>query len=297
MVNAYFWMGKVREALQHANEVLTLYDAEKHRNLVDLLNHDPKTLVGAYSSICTWMLGYPDRAVRLSDEKDAHARRRAHPFDVGWALTTGAAVFDFRCEPDELRKRAEHCERLGRDNSMPVLYSVLAPRLLGVALIREGRFTEGILPLSAGLKMWEASGGRVGNPYFRSVLAEAMAHVGKLDAALQLVDEQIGQVERPGWEERLHYAEILRLKGWILSLKGELENAEQNYLASLDWAREQNAKSWELRTSTSLAKLWQAQGKREKALDLLKPVYDWFTEGFGTKDLNEAKALLNELNT
>jgi len=89
----------------------------------------------------------------------------------------------------------------------------------------------------------------------------------------------------------------LRLKGWILSLKGELEDAEQNYLASLDWAREQNAKSWELRTSTSLAKLWQAQGKREKALDLLKPVYDWFTEGFGTQDLIEAKALLNELNT
>ncbi len=122
-----------------------------------------------------------------------------------------------------------------------------------------------------------------------------MAMTGEVDNALNLIDEQVEQVERPGWEERFHYAEILRLKGWMLSLKGDLQGAEQNYLASLDWAREQQAKSWELRTSTSLARLWQSQGKRKEALDLLKPVYDWFTEGFDTKDLIEAKALLEEL--
>jgi predicted ATPase len=103
-------------------------------------------------------------------------------------------------------------------------------------------------------------------------------------------------VERPGWEERCDYAEILRLKGWMLLLKGDSEGAEKNYLASLDFARKQRAKSWELRTSASLANLWKAQGKRKEALDLLKPVYEWFTEGFDTRDLREAKALLNELN-
>jgi predicted ATPase len=81
----------------------------------------------------------------------------------------------------------------------------------------------------------------------------------------------------------------------MLSLKGDLAGAEQNYLASLDWARKQQAKSWELRTATSLARLWQGQGKRKKARDLLAPIYNWFTEGFDTKDLIEAKALLNEL--
>ena len=119
---------------------------------------------------------------------------------------------------------------------------------------------------------------------------------GDVDDALRLVDEQIAQVERPGWEERLHYAEILRLKGWMLSLKGDLAGAEKNYLASLDWAREQQAKSWELRTSTSLARLWQSQGKRKAARELLAPVYNWFTEGFDTKDLKDAKALLGELS-
>ena len=103
------------------------------------------------------------------------------------------------------------------------------------------------------------------------------------------------QISRPGWQERGHLAEILRLKGWMLSLKGDFAGAEKNYLASLDWAREQQAKSWELRTATSLARLWQAQRKRKEAYDLLAPVYSWFTEGFDTKDLIEAKALIAEL--
>ena len=122
-----------------------------------------------------------------------------------------------------------------------------------------------------------------------------MALTGDLDNALHLIDEVIAQIERPGWEERLCYAEILRLKGWMLSLKGYLEGTERIFLASLDWARRQQAKSWELRTSTSLARLWHSQGKCRDAHDLLAPVYDWFTEGFDTKDLQEAKALLDEI--
>ncbi len=89
----------------------------------------------------------------------------------------------------------------------------------------------------------------------------------------------------------------MRLKGSILSIKGDLEGAEQAYRASLDWAREQEAKSWELRTSMSLARIWQSQGKRAEAYELLAPVYNWFMEGFDTKDLREAKALLAELSS
>jgi predicted ATPase len=122
-----------------------------------------------------------------------------------------------------------------------------------------------------------------------------MALTGDIDGALHLIDEQIAQVERPGWEERMYYAEILRLKGCMLSLKGDFEDAERNFLASLTWARRQQAKSWELRTATSLARLWQSQGKRKDAYEVLAPVYDWFTEGFGTKEMLEAKALLAEL--
>ena len=176
-----------------------------------------------------------------------------------------------------------------------MLWAMLAPISYGLALIREGKLAEGIAPLKAGIAVWEASGGKARSPTWKAFLAEAMALTGDLDNALQLIDEQIAQIERPGWEERLYYAEILRLKGWMLSLKGDLEGAERNFLASLDWARRQQAKMWELRTSTSLARLWQSQGKRQDAYELLAPVYGWFTEGFDTKDLQDAKALLDEL--
>ncbi len=291
----YTWAGDFATALEHADKVLRLYNDEKHRHLAGILNHDPKTLALMSGSICTWMLGYPDRALRLSDEKDAHARRRGHPLDLGFALTVGAHEFDHRCTPEDLRKRAQECERLGRDNSLPVLWAIKALYPFGQALIREGRPAEAKTLFKAWIAAWEASGGKVRLPTMNALLAEAMTLTGDLDNALKLIDGQIAQIERPGWEERLHYAEILRLKGWMLVLKGNLEGAEQNFLASLDCARRQQAKSWELRTSTSLARLWRDQGKRAQAGDLLDPIYHWFTEGFDSPDLEEAKALLDEL--
>jgi class 3 adenylate cyclase/tetratricopeptide (TPR) repeat protein len=291
----YHFAGEFTNALKHADKVLELYDDERHRHLADILNIDPKTVAGGHASISTWILGYPDRALRLNDEKDAHARRGGHPIDLGYALTNGAHEFDHRCSHDDLRKRAEECERLGRENSLPLLWALMAPISHGQALIREGKVNQAVAALKTCIASWEASGGKVRSPTTNMFLAEAMALAGDLDDALQLLDEQIAQIERPGWEERLHYAEILRLKGWMLSLKGDLKGAERNFLASLDWARRQQAKMWELRTSTSLARLWQSQGKRQDAYELLAPIYDWFTEGFDTKDLLDAKALLTEL--
>jgi tetratricopeptide (TPR) repeat protein len=232
---SYCWVGEFTKALQHADTVLDLYGDEKHRHLADILIQDPKTQAGIIASLSTWMLGYPDRALRLENEKDAHARRRGHPFDLGFALMTGAHEYDHRWELEDLRKRAQEIERLGRENSMPVLWAVMAPIARGEALILKGKPGEGIDPLKAGIAIWEAAGGKNRMPILKAFLAEAMALTGDLDDALQLIDEQIAQIERPGWEERIHYAEILRLMGWMLSLKGDLEGAERSFLASLDW--------------------------------------------------------------
>jgi hypothetical protein len=295
--SCYCWAGEFTRVLQHADRVLDLYDAERHRHLADVLNHDPKTFAGVFGSIATWALGYPDRALRLSDEKDAHARRRGHPFDLGYALMRGSHEFDYRCKPEDLHKRAEECERLGRENSLPVMWGMMAPMTHGLALIREGKVVaEGIALLRSGIAAWEAVGNKGGSPTAEAFLAEAIALTGDLDNALNLLDEQIVQIEkRPGRGERFSYAEILRLKGWVLSLKSDPEGAERNFLASLGWARAQQAKSWELRTLTSLARLWQSRGQRQDAYELLAPVYGWFTEGFDTKDYLDAKALLDEL--
>jgi predicted ATPase len=204
-------------------------------------------------------------------------------------------VFDLLGEPDEWLRRIEEADRLGRENSLPLVTDCLVPVFSGTALIRKGQVAEGMPLFEKGMAFWEWSGARQNIPYLKSVLADGTAQLGDLEAALGLIDEAIAQIERPGWEERWYYAEILRIKGCLLARTGDLAAAERSYMASLDWARQQQAKSWELRTATSYARLMREQGRVREARDLLAPVYGWFTEGFGTKDLKEANGLLDEL--
>jgi class 3 adenylate cyclase/predicted ATPase len=296
-VTAYFWLGDPIKTREYADRVLAFYSEERHGHLLDILNHDPKTHSLIYSAQSTWMLGFPEQAARISDAKDAHARRRGHPFALGFALTFGTQVFDLLREPGEALKRIEEADRVARENSLPFVTGYFVTICSGVVLIRKGQAAEGMALIERGLAVWENAGGQLWNTYCKSVLAEGLALTGNLDRALDLVGEAIAQVERPGWEERFYYAEILRIKGWLLSLKGDPVGAERAYIAALDWARQQQAKSWELRTATSYARLMRDQGRAREARELLAPVYRWFTEGFATKDLKEAEALLEELET
>jgi class 3 adenylate cyclase len=294
-MNAHFWLGDLMKSREHADRVLALYSKERHGHLVGILNHDPKTFSLRFSAQSTWIVGYPEQALTISDAKDAHARRRGHPFDLGWALTVGVEVFDYLREPDEMLKRIEEGDRLGRENSLPFVTECLAPQNFGIALIRRGQTAEGMALVERGLAVWEAGGGRLTYPYWKSVLAEGMAQLGDVEGALDLIDGVIAQIERPGWEERHYYAEALRIKGGLLTAKGDPAGAERAYVASLDWARQQQAKSWELRTATSYARLLREKGRVAEAYELLAPVYGWFTEGFETADLKKAKTLLDGL--
>ena len=291
-----FWLGNPLVVERHARAIMERYVQERHGQIVKSVNHDPKTLAGIYLPLVLWMLGYPDRAVAIVHERDSHARRIGHPFDSGFVLTLGAWVFHYRREPEKQYACNKAIQKLARDSGLPFLSEVLAPFLsTGISLAQMGRLSEGIEHMQTGIRLWESAGARTVTPYIRSRLGEALALSGDVEGGLSHVDAMLEQISRPGWQERGHLAEILRLKGWMLSLKGDFAGAEKNYLASFDWAREQQAKSWELRTATSLARLWQAQRKRKEAYDLLAPVYSWFTEGFDTKDLIEAKALIAEL--
>lgn len=292
----HFWLGNLLQAKQHGDLILSRYDAARHAYFVNAMNHDPKTLTDLYASHWEWMLGWPDQAAAVAEERDAHARTIGHPFDRGFALTVGSHLFEYRGDAEGLFRSALDAERLGRDNSLPLISEVLAQCMKGVSLVKAGRAEEGITYLQSGLQAWDAAGAGLWSPYTKSILAEGYSLTGDIRRGLDQVNAMLEQIARPGWEERIHYAEILRLKGWMLTLKDDHAGAEKNYLASLDWAREQKAKSWELRTSTSLARLWRQQGKTTEARELLAPVYDWFTEGFDTKDLKEAKELLADLN-
>jgi tetratricopeptide (TPR) repeat protein len=169
--NCYVWAGEFTKCVEHANELLGLYDDDKHFHLADILNQDPKTQAGSHASTSTWILGYPDRASRLNDEKDVHARRRGHPFDLGFALSRGLSSATTGSMRD-LRRRAAECERLGRENSLPVLWGVLAPISYGKALIQEGKPAEAITSLRAGIAMWEASGGKMHLPILKTLLGD-----------------------------------------------------------------------------------------------------------------------------
>jgi tetratricopeptide (TPR) repeat protein len=205
---AYFWMGRPIEYMEFGDKALALRDSSTDIDYWQDLLGDPKISVGLFGSQAAWMLGYPDRAVQQCDETVAYVRRFGHPFNLGWALRMGAEVFVYRGEYEEARSRSEECERLGKEHVLPVLVALFAPSVLGLALIRAGRFAEGISELNTALAASDAS--RLRNPYYKAVLGEGKAMLGKLDEALGFIDDAIEDAERPDGGARSHYAEILR---------------------------------------------------------------------------------------
>lgn len=290
---SYYWLGDFTSARKHGDIVQSMYDSQRHWHIAQLTNTDPLTGEGIYRAQYLWMLGYPDQAVAASDAKDEHARRRNHPFDLAFALTLGAQAFDFRCEPDELLRRTEEAERVGREHGVALLWEIMAEISRGVAWLRAGRAADSVAQLEKAIARLTATGHRIWIWYLRALQAEGLALSGDLEGASALIDESVRQIENG--EERSHYAEVLRLKGWLLIQHGKLEEAEVNLRAAIDVARGQQAKSWELRAATTLSRLLADRGDRASAREQLARVYCWFTEGFDTKDLKEAKALLDVL--
>jgi len=163
----------------------------------------------------------------------------------------------------------------------------------GWVKVRNGDIAEGISLLRSGSAAYRATGAEVWMPYHLARLAEACEIALQIEETSALLDEALQLAERTG--ERWFAAELNRHKGQLLLRQGHSKAAEQLYRKALSIAQEQEAKLWELRAAVSLARLWEEQGRRAEACDLLAPVCDWFTEGFDTADLKEAKGLLDEL--
>ena len=288
-----FWQGRFDLARRHGDLLHAMYDAEKHWHIAQLTNTDPLTGEGIYRAQYLWILGYPDQAVAASNTRDEHARRRNHPFDLAFSLTLGAQAFDFLCQPEELLRRAEEADVVGRRYGVSLFWEVMAEISRGIAWLRAGRHAEGAARLDRAIARLAATGHRIWIGYLRALQAEALALAGDIKAADALLDESLARIEKG--EERCHQAEVLRLKGWLLLRQGKADEAEGRIRAAISVARAQQAKSWELRATTTLARLLSARGDRAEALAMLSAIYGWFTEGFATRDLKEAKALLDEL--
>ncbi len=288
-----FWLGDFSAARKHGDIVQSIYDPERHWHLAQLTNTDPLTGEGIYRAQYLWMTGYPDQALAASEAKDANARRRGHPFDLAFSLTLGAQVFDFLSEPEELLRRTEEAERVGRQHGVVLLSEVLAEISRGIALLHSGQPAKSVTQLDKAITKLAATGHRIWINYLQALRAQGLALSGDLNAAMTILDESLQRIE--SGEERAHYAEVLRLKGWLHIQRREYEEAERWLRASIDVARRQQAKSWELRATATLARLLADQGEEAEARAMLSESYNWFTEGFHTRDLREAKALLDSL--
>jgi predicted ATPase len=237
-------------------------------------------------------LGYPDQALARSDAAIAESRRVAHPPSLALALALGALLLTADGNDAALNERAEELIAVTTEQGFPA-WGAWGTMFLGCAKVKNGYVSEGMSLLRSGLAALRATGAVLTVPLFMGHLARACEVTGRIGEAFALLDDALQIFERTG--ERWLAAELHRHKGRLLLTQGHAEAAEELYRKALSIAEEQEAKLWELRAAVSLARLRLDRGRRAEARDLLAPVYGWFTEGFATPDLKEAKALLGEL--
>jgi len=308
------WQGDFPRAKTYLQRAVALYDPQQHSSLQLLYGGaDSGVSCLCETARVLWFLGYPDQALQQSQAALALAQNLSDPFSLGFALIFAAGLHQLRREGQAVQSRAEEGIRLANEQGFAPLVSAGTIRR-GWALAEQGQIEEGLRQMRQGLAARQMTGAGLAQPYFLALQAEVYGKAGQSEKALSLLTEALAAVDRG--EERRLGAELHRLKG-ELTLQQERQapgserqetnpqslmpdaqgEAEACFHKALEIARQQGAKSLELRATTSLARLWQRQGKQHEARSILSEIYGWFTEGFETRDLQEAKALLESLSS
>jgi tetratricopeptide (TPR) repeat protein len=292
-VTAY-WCGEFSQARGYFEQCLQRYDPEQHGSFGVTSGTAVWTLSLSILALVLWRLGFPDQGRQCSEEALRWASQRSHLFSYTVALQIAA---DFRLERGDSQLSQELAEqeiRLATEQGVPN-YVALGECDRGSALIAQGRAEEGISSLRRGIDAAKTLGTRMLLPGYWMRLGQAYASLGQSEAAGAALSEALA--ERASIGE--HYgddAELYRVQGELtLTQSSDQKEAEECFWRAIEIARKQQAKSWELRAVMSLSRLWQPQGKKAEARQMLAEIYGWFTEGFDTKDLQEARALLEEL--
>jgi predicted ATPase/class 3 adenylate cyclase len=296
-----FCLGECLTAKTYSENSVALYDPQQRRAQTFVYGEDPAVATLPFYSLSLFLLGYPDQALRKSREALTLARELAHANSMAFASLTTAVVHSYRREPEEAREHAEAVIDLATEQGMP-FWLALGTLVRGWALVEQGDREAGITQIRQGLAAYRAAGTMEHLTYILALLAQAYRKGGQVEEGLAAVAEALEFVDRTG--ERYYEAELYRLKGTLTlqqsnvqgsTFTGAEAEAEACFLKAVEIARRQSAKSLELRAVMSLSCLWQQQGKKNEARQMLAEIYGWFTEGFDTKDLQEAKALLEEL--
>jgi TOMM system kinase/cyclase fusion protein len=288
------WHGEVVPARAHLEQSIALYDPQEHRALAFRAGIDLAVWCLSHAAQALWLLGYPDQALGRNHEALILAQELSHPPSQAAVLFYVAYIHCYRGEADAAQDRAKAAIALASEQGFPQ-WLTAGMMLRGWALAMQGQAEEGAAQIRQALAAWRAMGAGMAVSHWLVLLAEAYGHAGQTDEGLRLLAEAVVHVDST--REHKYAAEVYWLKGELLLQQTIPDEAQaEAYLhQALDIARHQQTKSLELRAATSLARLWQQQGKRAKAHALLAPIYGWFTEGFDTADLQEAKVLLDAL--
>jgi len=296
-------LGELREARTHLEQGIALYDRQQDRSLAFRHGRDPGVTSRYAAALVLWLLGYPSQALQRSQEAIHLAQELSHAYSMALALYWAAECHRYRREDQAAHKCVEAAIALATEQGF-TQYVVRGTILRGGVLAAQGQGEAGIAQMRQGLAAFQASGGGVSQPSFLALLAEAYGQGGQVEEGLCVLTEALVLVEKIG--DRFWKAELYRLKGELLLQQAPTrrrandtqhlwKEAEGCLHQALDMARRQQAKSLELRAALSLSRVWQQQGKQAEACVLLAPIYSWFTEGFDTADLQDAKALLEAL--
>jgi class 3 adenylate cyclase/predicted ATPase len=287
--------GDIAEGRVHLDRAIALYDPVQHRPLATRLGQDVRVSILSYRSFALWSLGYPTAALADADHALKDAREIGHAASLMFALAVTSWTL-IQCA-NYATANIQLDEVIGLADEKGALYWKAQGMLeQGWLFALTGKASDAVHKITSSLAEWRSTGSTLLMPFNLSCLARAYAELGKFDDAWRRIGEAMTTMETS--QERLWQAEIHRMAGEIALLAPEPDaaKAEAYFERALEVARGQQAKSWELRAAMRMARLWRDQGKRNAARELLAPIYGWFTEGFDTLDLKEAKALLGELH-
>jgi predicted ATPase len=285
--------GEIAKSRAQYDQAFTLYDPAKHRPLATRFGQDVGVSIFVYRAWAQWMLGYPESALADAEHALQDARDAGHAGTLMYAQFHTSVTNILCAKYAAANAQSNEVVRLA-DEKGAALWKALGTMENGCVLALSGKTSEAIQMISSGIATYRSTGSRVYLPFFLLHLSSGYAELGQFDDAWRCIGEAMTALEAT--KERWCEAEINRLAGEIALKLPQLgsSKAEAYFERALAVAREQQAKSWELRAAMSTARLWRHQCKRCEARDLLAPIYDWFTEGFDTLDLLEAKALLRE---
>ncbi|MCA1458775.1 AAA family ATPase [Bradyrhizobium sp. BRP22] len=288
------WRGLFIQAREHLEEGRRLYDPKQHRIHAVRYGNDPGIVCTVHEAFVLWMLGYADRALATSHQAIAIARQLGHPFSLVQALVYATFIHQSRGEARAIRELADEARSLALEHGFP-FWQAEATIMAGWAMAAQDKGNEGLVQLRQGMTDFLATGARMDRPRWLAILAEACLINRQPHEGLEAVGEALQIVEETN--ECFFQARLCQLKGELLLLQDPLDTvaANRSLQQALAIAKHQQAKSCELRAATSLARVWSAQARRREAHNLLAPIYEWFTEGFETTPLKDAREQLDQL--